>query len=273
MLQRRRSRADACPRERGRADAAFPVARSRESDCPQRPRRSAGVRSNGRHDPADPRSVAVPVPDVVGSLDAPVAGLTLAIADNHAFRDVDPEIRDVIDAVAAVPGRAGVTVKRVSLPDPQPMMDAIMAVVRAESAAIHRGRCAALPHVQPFVRDRIRAGLALTAVDYLDARAAVARLRTTFVRQVFGVADAVLLPMLPGPPTVAEATAGTQDEIAARMARFAWFARFVNGLGVPAVAIPAAAVGAHALSFQVLAAPFSEDVVLRLGQAYARADR
>lgn len=225
----------------------------------------------GGHDPADPSSVDAPMSDVVASLEASVAGLTVAVADNDDFRDVDPGVRDALEEVAAVLARHQVLVKRLRVPDLQPMMDATATIVRAESAAAHRTRVARLPRVQALVRKRLDAGAAVSAVDYLDARRAMAKLRDEFVREVFSVADAVLLPMLPGPPpTLSDASSGTADEIAERMARFARFARFVNGLGVPALAAPCAtpyATPPH--SFQLVAAPFREDVVLRLGAAVA----
>lgn len=219
------------------------------------------------HDAADAASAAVAVPDFIGILERRVTGLTLAIPDNDWFHDVEPVTQTALNRVARIFAKRGVVLKRLTLPDPRAMIDATATVVRAESAAAHRHRIARLPAVQRFVRERLDAGAAVLAVDYLEARAAMARLREAFVREVFAVADAVLIPMLPGPPPMlSEATAGTPADVATRMARFARFARFVNGLGVPALAMPCSIDGEPlSLSFQLIAGPFREDVLLHLG--------
>jgi aspartyl-tRNA(Asn)/glutamyl-tRNA(Gln) amidotransferase subunit A len=221
------------------------------------------------HDPADPASRREPVPDYPALLDRQLTGIRVGVPAGGAFAEVEPDVAAALEEAAGRLAEAGATVVPRPLPDPRALTDATGVIVRAEAAAEHRERLADPEALQPLVRERLRAGVAILAVDYLAARRRVRALREALLEEIFVAVDAVLLPMLPGlPPTVAEATAGTEAEIAARMAAFARFARFANGLGAPALAVPcgASATGVP-IAAQLLAAPFAEDVLLRLGAA------
>ncbi len=221
------------------------------------------------HDAADPTSSPAPVPDYPALLDAPPAGVRVGVPDDDYFGDVAPEVRESLDVAARRLASAGAAVVRRPLPDPRPLTEVTGTIVRAESAFEHRARLAEPDALQPLVRERLEAGCRIPAVEYLDARARLARLREAFLRDALASVDALLLPMLGDvPPRVEEATAGSGEEIAARMATFARFARFVNGLGAPALVLPAEPVTTSLpVAVQLVGRPFAEDVLLRLGVA------
>src|SRR5262249_39170771 len=98
------------------------------------------------------------------------------------------------------------------------------------------------------------------------------RLTREFVREVFGEVDVLVLPVIPEPaPALDAVKAGTADEIVALMGRFSRLPRPVNGLGLPALALPCrAAAGGRPPPRQIVGRPFDEATVLRLGHAYER---
>lgn len=225
------------------------------------------------HDPDDPSSSAEPVPDYHALASMPVAGLSVGVPENDYFAGVDAEVAAAIEETLRVLAAAGVSVKRLVLPDPRPMMDATTVIVRAEAAAAHARALAEQPRVfQPFVRERLEIGAAIPAGRYREAVAACAALRATFVREVFAAVDAVVAPIVPVPPlTLVEATAGSVKDVMDRMTRFSRFARLFNGLGVPVLALPCGRSAAGLpLAVQIAAAPFREQIVLRLGVTYER---
>jgi allophanate hydrolase len=90
------------------------------------------------------------------------------------------------------------------------------------------------PHLDPVVAAIIRGGAALTAADAFRAFEALAALRLQ-TEPVWDRIDALLLPVTPGHPTVAELQA---DPIGVN-SRLGTFTNFVNLLDLCAVAVPA----------------------------------
>ncbi len=79
--------------------------------------------------------------------------------------------------------------------------------------------------------------------------------------------------VIPEPaPSLESVKAGTPEEVAARMNRFARLTRVFNTLGLPALSVPCGfSSQGLPLAFQAVGRPFDEPTVLRLGQAYESA--
>jgi allophanate hydrolase len=90
------------------------------------------------------------------------------------------------------------------------------------------------PHLDPTVASIIRAGAALTAADAFRAFDRLAALRR-LTEPVWTRVDALLLPVTPGHPTVAELEA---DPVGVN-SRLGTYTNFVNLLDLCAVAVPA----------------------------------
>lgn len=200
---------------------------------------------------------------------ASVGGLVVGVPDGGVYRDVEPVVAAALAEAARALAAAGATVRLVALPDPGPLMDATAVIVRAEAAAMHeRARDDARAALSPFVRGRLDAGVTIPATRYVRAVADCRSARRAFLADAFASVDALLVPMTPGlPPTLAEATSGSVERVSERMARFARFARLWNGLGAPALAMPAYASRELVPAVQLAARPFDDAVVLRLGVA------
>jgi aspartyl-tRNA(Asn)/glutamyl-tRNA(Gln) amidotransferase subunit A len=225
-------------------------------------------------DPDDATSSARDVPGYLSTLERPIRGLRVALADNYYFDGVAPEVAGAVLDMRAVFERLGARVSTLRLPDPQVIHDVSGIVARAESAAIHARILRERPHeLQPAVRARLEVGRRIPAHDYLQAQRLRARLAREFIREVFEETDLVIVPATPTPaPALAEVTAGDGEAVAARMGRFARLTRPWNGLGLPALALPCGvAAPGLPIAAQLIGRPFDEATVLRAGHAYEQA--
>jgi aspartyl-tRNA(Asn)/glutamyl-tRNA(Gln) amidotransferase subunit A len=138
-------------------------------------------------------------------------------------------------------------------------------LIAAEAYAVHRTYIedAALP-IDPWVRARVLSGKNIGAADYIDLLAERRRAAVRFADWMRG-RDALLTPTLPIVATpVAEVDESTTP--------LAAFTRAANYLGACALSLPAGFSAERLpIGMQLLAAPFAEATLIRLGQAFQRA--
>ena len=99
-----------------------------------------------------------------------------------------------------------------------------------------------------------------------------ARLARAFSESVWGRVDLLAAPVIPEPaPPLEAALDGSVEQMTVRQGRFSHFTRPFNGLGLPALSLPAGfSRGGLPLAFQLAGRPFDEATVLRVGHAYQR---
>ncbi|MCE2501969.1 MAG: hypothetical protein J4G13_14065 [Dehalococcoidia bacterium] len=69
------------------------------------------------HDPRDPQTWDVPIPDYAAALDGNINGLKVGIISERVHTDAnDPEVRDAVIAATAVLAGLGAEVREVSIP-------------------------------------------------------------------------------------------------------------------------------------------------------------
>jgi len=227
------------------------------------------------HDPADPTSSSLPVGDVAGGLEAPLAGLRAGVPEAHFFDELHPDVEAAVRTAVATIASLGVRVDRVKLPDVSSLSrECSTPIVAAEAATEHtvllRDR---RDEVQPVVYARASAGFSVSAVRYLEAQRIRERFAREFVATAFADADVLLTPTIPEPaPAYAVAKAGSVEEIVARMGRFSRLTRPLNAAGVPAISVPCGwTADGRPLALQIVGRPFDEATVLRVARAYERA--
>jgi allophanate hydrolase len=115
------------------------------------------------------------------------------------------------------------------------------------------------PGVDPTVRQIVSAGGRFTATDVFDAQRELARLRSIADRTFVGV-DALVLPVTPGHPTLADVAA---DPVGAN-ARLGVFTNMVNLLDLCAVAVPAGDADRLPFGVQLIAPAFADAPLLDL---------
>ncbi len=221
------------------------------------------------HDPEDPISEDVPVPNVMAELDRPVAGLRLGIQKRWFFDGLDPELEQAMAAAIDVYRRAGVEIVEIDLGDVERSHELLaFKVLLADAYNVHKDRLETRP--DDFGRDvytRAMLGRDVKGHEY----AAALRWNETFkqrLRQAFQRVDAILTPTLPMGAPLAEA--GLQGESwFAAIRKITQFTYCWSFAGLPALSVPCGFDSAGMpLGLQLAAPWFGESTVLRLGHAY-----
>jgi aspartyl-tRNA(Asn)/glutamyl-tRNA(Gln) amidotransferase subunit A len=146
------------------------------------------------HDPADPTSADAPVPDYAADLGRPVRGLRVGVPRRY-FRDALPaDIGGAVEAALGELGRLGLVLRDVEIPEWEPAVAASAVLIRCEAAAEYRTVLAErAADLIPQVRERLEAGRATPAPDYVDAVRAGGRL-TQALGRLFQTVDLLALP-------------------------------------------------------------------------------
>lgn len=219
------------------------------------------------HDPLDPASADVPVPDYLAGLDGGVAGLRVGVP-RHFFADAPGVSAEVVAGIDEMIGRlrdAGAVVEEATLPDYALFNACGRVILTSEAFAIHEADLRArLLDYGRFTMQRMVLGATITAPDLVQAF----RLRrelTDAVDAALGRYDVLLtacaltaaprLDAVPD-PTISPPTVQTIP---------------FNVTGHPALSVPAGLSAAGLpLSVQVVGRPFDEARVLRVARAVER---
>jgi aspartyl-tRNA(Asn)/glutamyl-tRNA(Gln) amidotransferase subunit A len=245
-------------------DHVGPLARS-VADC------AAVLQAIAGHDPDDASSAEVPIPDFVGDLGAPLAGLRVGVARlGDRAGDVAIAVqRAVADAVGVLEG-LGATTTVVDLPLYEEADAALGVIEVSEAFAYHR------PDLQSRWKDYTRGarqmivrGALLSGGDYVQAQ----RVRQVIIRDlgaVFETVDVVVSPTVGAGGLPSPAIVNAPVETILRRI----FTRYWSLTGLPALALPVGTDSAGLpLSMQIAARPFEEQLLLRVGHAYQMATR
>lgn len=219
------------------------------------------------HDPEDPGSVDVPIPDYSAALTGTVKGLVIGVPTTWLEKEAPPSAPTMaaFEAALEVFRGLGASVRPVTLPLIEQFDDAKKIIAISELFTIHAADLRTRPELfGASLRYRIIAGGLVRAEDYLQAM----RLRTDLARSLQAVLSTVDLLMLPtGEPArklepVHPSTLFTQPSLTAAF----------NVGGNPALSV-CSGFDARDLPFslQIVGRLFDEATVLRAGDAYEKA--
>jgi aspartyl-tRNA(Asn)/glutamyl-tRNA(Gln) amidotransferase subunit A len=259
------SRAGAMPLSQS-LDTVGPLARTAE-DCALLLGLMAGA------DPKDPTTSNAAVPNYsVSTLDG-LTGLTVGVPSSFYVDDLDADVARVFDDTIAALKREGVGIVSVDLPDQRQLSSACQLVLAVEAAAFHKRWMIERPQdYGPQVLMRLQNGLAIPAINYLEAMRWRGPALAAHLAAIAGV-DAVLAPVAPvAAPTIAESDVGNSLDAEAVIQRLTRFTRPINYLGLPSMAVPAGfSPSGLPIGLQLIGKPFAEAMLLRLGAAWQRA--
>ncbi len=219
------------------------------------------------HDPDDPWQTERAPEPVAGSLDADIGGLRIAIADGYFAQGGHPE---AFAAVALAADALGVA-RRIEIPEAARARAAAFVITASEGSALHLDRLRARPgDLDPAVRDRLIAGAAIPAVWVQRAQ----RFRRWYRAQVlalFETVDVILAPATPcRAPRIGQATMVLDGVELAVRPNIGIFTQPISFIGLPVAAVPIRPDGGLPLGVQVIAAPWREDLVLRVARELER---
>ena len=199
------------------------------------------------------------------ALGNPIDGVRVGLPTRFCFDRLHPEVGAAVGAATATLERLGAGLRDVDLPDVESAFAAARAMIIADAAAFHRERLAQQPDdFGPDVREWLRDGAAIRPHEYerfLESR----RIWRRTVAELFRSVDLVLSPTvgIPAPP-IAECEAMTEVTLDLTRLTTPWaFA------GVPALSVPCGlTAGGLPVGLQLVAAPWHESLLLRVGAAY-----
>lgn len=216
------------------------------------------------HDPLDPASANVPVPNYRTDLEKGVAGLCIGIP--RAFfataKATTHEVVAELDRIAAALRAAGAVVEDIELPDYALFSATGRVIMMAEAFAIHEaGMRTRLFDYGEITAGRFILGAAITAADFVHALRARREL-TDAVNAALSHYDALLtLSALDTAPRFDQPTDPTSSASPIQTIPF-------NVTGHPAMSVPTR-LGASGLPIgvQITGRPFDEAMVFRIGRS------
>ena len=221
------------------------------------------------HDPLDPASADVPVPDFTAELGRDLQGVRIGYTRKFYIGNpfLTCEATLALDAAAQTLAGLGARVDEVDMP-PYEMFEACgQAIMFAEAFAIHEADLKTRPLAYGrYAYQRIVSGAVLSAADLVQAQRLRRELTSALNEGPLRSHDALLAPC-------GLATAARFSDFGKDAAR--WGGMLTNPFNVtggPALALPIG-FGANGLPLgaQIVGRPFDEPLVLRIGSAFEAA--
>jgi aspartyl-tRNA(Asn)/glutamyl-tRNA(Gln) amidotransferase subunit A len=243
-------------------DHVGPMARS-AWDC------AAMLRVLAGHQPSDPDSSPLPVPDYLAELTPNLAGVKLGVArENHFPASADPSLARCFEAAVASLESLGASSVEVSLPCWTETSFATIVILTADAVAYQHPDLRGRWHDYfSATRAVLAQGLLVSAADYVQAQR-VRRTAHRALQHLFQAVDVVI-----SPTTSTGAFAYDEHDVLPDLEAVdeSLFTGYWSGVGYPALALPMGFTDAGLpLSLQIAGRPFEDGLVLRVGDAYQR---
>jgi aspartyl-tRNA(Asn)/glutamyl-tRNA(Gln) amidotransferase subunit A len=221
------------------------------------------------HDPADPASADVPVPDFCAELGQDLAGLRIAYPRKFFLGadGISPEVIAALDAAAATIGKLGARVEEVELPDFDVFNACGRVILLAEAYALHEQDLQKRPlDYARFTYQRMMPGATLTAADLVQAFRLRRELTHIVNGEVLATHDAIITAnaLMPAPRF--------EDFPPDASVKNPVHTMPFNVTGNPVLAMPIGfAKNGLPLGMQIVGRAFDETRMLRIGAAYEAA--
>ncbi len=213
-------------------------------------------------DADDPACARRPIEPVAPLLEQGADGLRVAVAAGY-FKCNSGETCYAIDRVSAALGAN----RDIEIPQAERARSAAFIITASEGASLHLNRLRTRAHdFDPAVRDRLIAG-AMTPVSLVVKAQKFRRWYRDQVLKLFDEVDAILAPATPcTAPLIGQQTFMFGDIELPVRANLGLYTQPISFIGLPVVAVPVPLVPLP-IGVQIIAAPWREDVALRLAHA------
>lgn len=221
------------------------------------------------HDPLDPASADVPVPDFSSGLGRGVEGLRIGYTRRFFIENpaLTPEATKALDAAAEQFAALGAVVEEVDMPAYELFEACNTTILFGEAYAIHEETLKTRPYAYGrYAYQRLVSGAVLSAADLVQAQRLRRELTAAVNEGPLKSHDVLLAPN-------ALTTAAAFADFGPDAIRWAGIMTGpFNATGSPALAIPIGfGPNGLPLSAQIVGRPFDEVTVLRAGAAYEAA--
>jgi 1-carboxybiuret hydrolase len=214
------------------------------------------------YDPGDPVCADRPSEPVAGLLDRGADGLRIAVAAGY-FKCRAAEPVYAIDRVAATLGAN----RDIEIPQAERARSAAFVITASEAASLHLHRLRMRAEdFDPAVRDRLIAGAMVPASLVVKAQK-FRRWYRNEVLKLFSEVDAILAPATPcTAPLIGQQTFMFGDAEMPVRPNLGLYTQPISFIGLPVVAVPVP-MAPLPIAVQIIAAPWREDVALRIAHA------
>ncbi len=218
------------------------------------------------HDPDDPVCAERVAEPVLPVLERGAEGLRIAVAGGY-FKCRSAEAVHAVDRMAAALGAN----RDIDIPEAERGRSAAFIITASESGSLHVERLRARARdFDPAVRDRLIAGAMVPASLVIKAQK-FRRWYRQAVLNLFTEVDAILAPATPCPaPLLGQQTFQHGEVVLPVRANLGLYTQPISFIGLPVVAVPVP-LAPLPIGVQIIAAPWREDVALRLAHALERA--
>jgi 1-carboxybiuret hydrolase len=213
-------------------------------------------------DPDDAACADHPADPVTPLLDRGAEGLRVAVASDY-FKCKSGEACYAIDRVAAALGAN----RDIEIPQAERARSAAFIITASEGASLHLQRLRTrAADFDPAVRDRLLAG-AMTPASLVVKAQKFRRWYREQALKLFEEVDAILAPATPcTAPLIGQQTFMHGDVELPVRANLGLYTQPISFIGLPVVAVPVP-LNPLPIAVQIIAAPWREDVALRLAYA------
>ena len=223
------------------------------------------------HDPNDPSTVDLPVPNYSHALTGQVRGLRAGVPTNYFFDGVHPEVEQSVRQAIKVLEGAGISVEEVTIPYGEYIMPAFSTIISAEAAAVHG------PLIQTKGSDysqqvlsAVGPGAFITSGALFKAQQARSAI-TRGMNEVLDKVDVLLTPAVPfvAWPLSAEGYNSLGDTTVEAITKLAFTTAAFNLTGHPAISVPCG-LNSEGLpiGLQIAGRAFDEETVIQVAHAY-----
>ncbi|HEX7882117.1 MAG TPA: amidase family protein, partial [Afipia sp.] len=196
-----------------------------------------------------------------------IDGLRVAVAGGYFKKNLFPEAKEAVARVA----KALSATQEVEIPEAARARAAAYVISTCEGASLHLDRLRSRPNdFDPAVRDRLLAGAMIPSV-FVDRAQKFRRWYRAQVLELFKTVDVILAPATPCvAPKAGQATFILDGVELPVRANIGIHTQPISFIGLPVVAVPVP-LDPLPIGVQIIAAPWREDVALRVAHALEQA--
>jgi aspartyl-tRNA(Asn)/glutamyl-tRNA(Gln) amidotransferase subunit A len=207
-----------------------------------------------------------PAEPVSALLAQDIGGLRIAIAGGYFQNNVFPEAKEAVARVAKALG----TTRVIEIPEAARARAAAYVITTVEGASLHLDRLRKRPNdFDPAVRDRLIAG-AMIPAPFVDRAQKFRRWYRAQVLEIFKSVDVIIGPATPCvAPKLGQQTFVLDGVELPVRANIGIHTQPISFIGLPVVAVPVP-LDPMPIGVQIIAAPWREDIALRVAFALQR---
>jgi AtzE family amidohydrolase len=217
-------------------------------------------------DAEDAACTTRPAEPVSALLALDIGTLRIAIARGYFLSNVFPEAKEAVARVAKALG----TTRVVDIPEAARARAAAYVITTVEGASLHLDRLRRRPNdFDPAVRDRLIAG-AMIPAPFVDRAQKFRRWYRARVLEIFQSVDVLIAPATPCvAPKIGQQTFVLDGVELPVRANIGIHTQPISFIGLPVVAVPVP-LDPMPIGVQIIAAPWREDIALRVAYALER---